>query len=310
MLEQVWVTEVLMDDTEGKKFHFDNRYWEKPQKYEMISLYQIGDLSCREGFEIGEHNQLCFEISYIFSGKGWCVTNGAKYPVSKGDIFISLPGDRHNMVADKLDPFRYLYLAFWFNYFQDKPNPYRHIDKMFKMVGKPVMHDRLSIDIPFKSVLQELYVVTEFSQEMIESYLLQIIILAYRNFCSPWEQQYNPLRSGGETKSKEIVYCIISYIDNHLQEIESLKHISETFNYSYSHLSHIFREETGISLQTYFNNKKMDLAIQLIRSGDLSNSGIAERLHYQTIHSFSKAFKKVLGMSPAQYRHFISGKEG
>ena len=59
-----------------KKFHFDNVYFESPRLYEDILLYQIGDLSCESGYAIGEHEQYCYEISYIVSGKGLFYTNG------------------------------------------------------------------------------------------------------------------------------------------------------------------------------------------------------------------------------------------
>ena len=59
-----------MEIKTGKRFHFDNNYWENPKQFDVISLYQIGDLSCRNGYEVGPHIQPCFEITYILSGKG------------------------------------------------------------------------------------------------------------------------------------------------------------------------------------------------------------------------------------------------
>ena len=79
-----------MMDFNGKRFHFDTRYWDTPQEYTAISLYQIGDLSCLSGFEVGNYLQPCYEISYIISGKGDFFLNGIKFPVEKG-VFIPLP---------------------------------------------------------------------------------------------------------------------------------------------------------------------------------------------------------------------------
>ncbi|MBE3102342.1 MAG: helix-turn-helix domain-containing protein, partial [Firmicutes bacterium] len=54
--------------------------------------------------------------------------------------------------------------------------------------------------------------------------------------------------------------------------------------------------------------RRMTTACELLKAGSISISVIAEKLRYQSIHSFSKAFKKNYGISPAQYRCFKLGK--
>lgn len=291
---------------EGKKFHFDNRYWDKPKQYALVSVYQIGDISCQKGFEVGEHQQPCFELSYIVSGKGDIFSDGQCFEVSQGDLHLSRPLELHNLIADRQDPFRYLYLAFWF--VQGGINPFEHIERMFERIKTPLVHDRLNIDAPFKSLMKELYSPAEHSSLMVENYIQQIIVLAYRNHFSNWQQQYAELKRGEGGPGKDIVYAAISLIDNHLLELNNLAEVADGIGYSYSRLSHIFRDETGMTIQDYYNNKRMALAAKWIVEGQMSISEIAEKLNYQTLHSFSKAFKKKLGVSPAQYKVFSSKK--
>ena len=82
----------------------------------------------------------------------------------------------------------------------------------------------------------------------------------------------------------------------------TIPEIADRLNYSYSHLSYIFSNEIGMSLQTYYNQKRIDTAERLLRETTMSINDIALKLRYQSIHSFSKAFKKVTGMAPSQYR--------
>ncbi len=289
-------------DIKGKRFHFDTRYWEKPQQYQMISLYQIGDLSCMGNFEIGEHVQPCYEISYIVAGKGEFYLDGVSYPVKAGDIFLCQPGQMHNLRADKDDPFRYFYFAFFFNEIMDMENPYSYVDKMFQLIKHPCVQDTLGIEAPFTSVLRELQHPMELSQQMLESYFVQIILLSYRNFfnngfdaaCHMIDSFVNP-----------IVYAAISYIDNNVYEITNLSELADELNYSYSHLAHIFVNEVGISLQSYYNKKRVEQAIKLLKDSHMTINDIALKLNYQSIHSFSKAFKKAMGMAPSQYRVFL-----
>lgn len=287
-------------DEEGKKFHFDNRYWDTPQHYSLISAYQIGDLSCHKDFDVGDHQQLCYEITLIVSGRGRCYTNGCAYDVSQGDLFLSRPGELHNLIADSVDPFRYLYLAFWFNHEGETPNPCARIEQMLELAPNPVQRDTLGIEAPFMSLMKELYSVAEYSQQMAEHYIMQIIILTYRNYYAPWQQQYP---AGSEAGSaKDTVYAVVSYLDNHLADIGNLSEMAASLNYSYSRLSHLFHEETGMTIQGYYSSKRMKTAALWMSQGGMSITEIAEKLNYQTVHSFSKAFKKELGVSPAHYK--------
>jgi AraC-like DNA-binding protein len=285
---------------DGKKFHYDTRYWDHPQQYTSISLYQIGDLSCLGGFEVGNHIQPCYEISYILSGKGDFYVDGKRFPVEKGDLFLCLPDQCHNLIADNEDPFRYLYLAFYFNSNLGMDNPYPNIQKTLDQVTCPRVKDAFSIELSFTALLKELHYPTDFSQQMLETYMTQIIILTHRNF----QKSDTVMRKPHTTDQfgNETVYSVISYIENRIFDITSLSEIADRLNYSYSHLSCIFSNEIGMSLQTYYNQKRIDTAERLLRETTMSINDIALKLRYQSIHSFSKAFKKVTGMAPSQYR--------
>ena len=292
----------------GVKFHFDNYYWENPKQFNGVSLYQIGDLSCYSGYEVGPHIQPCYEITYILSGKGMAFTNGVPYAVSEGDVFLSLPNDEHNLIADENNPFRYLYLAFAFNQSTHQGVNIYEIEKTFHTLDCPVVNDYVGIKTSLQNALQEWYELADNSQYMIESYILQIIILTYRNICGKKNQNIRQTYFSLPNSNQEIVHNIVTYIDQHLYAFDNLHEVAEALNYSYSHLSHIFHKETGITLQAYYHGRRMTTACELLKAGSISISVIAEKLRYQSIHSFSKAFKKNYGISPAQYRCFKLGK--
>ncbi len=293
----------------NKKFHFDNVYYNSPLEYGHIKLYQIGDLYCDSGYEVPEHEQYCYEISYIVSGKGKFYTGDIGYSLSIGDIHICRPGDIHRVIADINDPFRYFYFGFSFNNYQGVYNEFEHIKKMFDCIDHPVTRDELNISAQFLGVFNEILQPREYSPTMVKTYLHQILILTYRNFFDDWTRQYayDVLNSG----AKHIVYQVINYIDNNLYDIYELPQIADAFGYNYSYLSRVFAEETGLTLQQYFNQKRHQEAIELLKQGNMTITQIGEKLNYQSIHSFSNAFRKMTGMSPAQYQgiYFKSQKK-
>ena len=57
-----------------------------------------------------------------------------------------------------------------------------------------------------------------------------------------------------------------------------------------------------MSIQSYYNLRRVETARELLRDRELSIEEIAEYLQYSSVHSFSKAFKNAAGISPGAYR--------
>lgn len=282
-------------------FHFDHVFFHNPQQFESISLYQIGDLSCKGGYVVHEHKQICYEISYIVSGKGWYKVGDVSYPVKEGDIVLNVPGEIHACRADDDDPFRYFYVGFNFvNSGDDEPHSMAHIRKMFDQTTQPVVSNKLGIDAPFVSIFKELVNLKSYSSFMIGTYLQQIIVLAYRSFHDSWEKAYSPLVQ--DKGLSQPIFDVVNYIDQNMDSITELSRMADELHYSYSYLSHQFPKEVGLTIKEYYNRKRFEKAVELLRSGELNVTQIAARLQYQSIHTFSKAFRKNFGISPTEYQ--------
>lgn len=288
-----------------KRFHFDNLYFLEPKQYELITLYQIGDLCCDSGYMLQEHTQVCYEITYVMSGKGWFSTNGVRSEVEAGDLYINVPGETHTGGADDKEPFRYFYVGFLFNlqpddeYRESREIPFIHIQKMMDKRDHPLTKDRLDMQHAFLNALKEFRNMSHYSQMMSQMYLNQLIVLMYRNYFSDWDSAYHYDQSSGG--AKEIVYNAISYIDNNMLTMQDLAEVSRALGYSYSYLSHLFTEETGVSLRNFYSQKRLQKMLELMKSKTLSITEIASTMQYQSIHSFSRAFKKAVGLSPTEY---------
>ncbi len=69
-----------------------------------------------------------------------------------------------------------------------------------------------------------------------------------------------------------------------------------------SHLSRLMKQELGASFAKYLTTVRISAALTLMRQGDMKIKDIAQKVGYSTQHYFSTAFKKVLGLSPVEYR--------
>lgn len=78
--------------------------------------------------------------------------------------------------------------------------------------------------------------------------------------------------------------------------------IAKKLNISREHLSRVFKEHVGMSLQEYVLRQKMTIACKLLKETQMSNKEISARLGYDLPTHFTRAFKGLLHVTPTQFR--------
>ena len=92
------------------------------------------------------------------------------------------------------------------------------------------------------------------------------------------------------------------YIWGHYSEEISLKKTALAVGVNSYYLSHLFREEMGISFLDYLTSVRISIAKKLLIQRELSMLQICLEVGYQDPSHFSKVFKKKEGISPTEYR--------
>ena len=82
----------------------------------------------------------------------------------------------------------------------------------------------------------------------------------------------------------------------------SLQSVADALFVSAPYLSRMFHRETGENFAAFLARKRMNEAKFLLKSTDLKMYEIAQKTGYTSQHYFSNAFKKTVGISPADYR--------
>lgn len=280
-------------------FHFDNVYNDNPMNLGLFYLLQIGDISCKGGYIGPLHRQKCYEISYIVSGKGEFIVDDVIYPVKKGNIIITFLGEMHYTRSSVSNPLRFFYIGFNFNIDSEKYDAFDSIIDMFKNRKSPVFDDNFNIYNNFVNAFNEFVCDNAMRNEIIESYIQQILCYTYRNYNNEYGKIYS--EKAYRSSKDDIVYDIINFIDINVIKIKKLTDISDYFNYSYPYISVLFSKDTGMTLRDYICEKKIEYAEKLLET-DKSITEISTSLGYDSIHTFSRIFKKKSGMSPSSYR--------
>lgn len=94
---------------------------------------------------------------------------------------------------------------------------------------------------------------------------------------------------------------ILQYLNEYHTNI-TLSDLTEHFNRSNSHISHLFKKENGMTIRAYCNNLKLEDAKKLLLNSDITITEIAFDVGFNDTSYFIYLFKKKFGISPLQYR--------
>ena len=108
--------------------------------------------------------------------------------------------------------------------------------------------------------------------------------------------------SHGETNVRERIAKSIEFMKGHLREPLKVATLAALVNLSRSHYTTLFRRISGYAPQSYLNHLRMQRAVQLLNTTELSIKQISDDLGFSDQFYFSRAFKRVHNHSPSEHR--------
>lgn len=111
------------------------------------------------------------------------------------------------------------------------------------------------------------------------------------------------MRSLGKQKicSKQVAECI-DYIYDHLHTRITVEILASHVGLNPSYLSRLFKKETGFTISSYIQSKKIETAKNMLIYSDYALSQIASILAFPSQSYFTEIFRKNTGMTPSRYR--------
>lgn len=95
----------------------------------------------------------------------------------------------------------------------------------------------------------------------------------------------------------DIINSIIQYMKVNIGENYPFEEICKTFLIGKTHRKIMFKSMTGFGVMSYFRMLKMEEAKRMIGEGRYNFTQISELLGYESLHYFSRCFKKHENMS-------------
>jgi AraC-like DNA-binding protein len=110
-----------------------------------------------------------------------------------------------------------------------------------------------------------------------------------------------------EEKAKAYYDQAVLYMQQKLEMNITLDELAEHTRISRQHLNYVFRKATGITPIDYYLRLKMQRACQMLDLTDQTIKEVSLALGFGDPFYFSRLFKKMIGLSPTQYRSQLRG---
>lgn len=98
------------------------------------------------------------------------------------------------------------------------------------------------------------------------------------------------------------IQSVVSYIENRLKSDICQANLESISGFSYSHVRDVFKECTKIPLGKYVLYRKVSNAAFEIAHSEKSILSIALDYGFESYDTFTRAFKRIVGMTPSEFR--------
>jgi len=287
--KQVWIEST---------YKIEHNFIDFPLQLNNFDIYQIGRIFCKKTSLCDNHfHSNWHEFTVITDGEGVIYTNNKPLTVKRGDIYFSFIYDIHKIQSSTTFPLKYDHFAF-FPKDEMIKNKLISIKQSGLKTNEQCFHDEKIAFLISSAISEFNHFEPQTSEHLLDNILSQILIYTIRNL-----EKIAP-KSQDLLKPDILCYQIMDYITNNIEIISSMSDLSKVFNYSYNHLSTIFKKSTNYTIIQYYNTVRLDKVRVLLETTKLTLNEICTKLNFATPYSLSNAFKKQFGLSPVNYKKY------
>lgn len=103
-------------------------------------------------------------------------------------------------------------------------------------------------------------------------------------------------------KNIEKLKSVIKYVELNYASPISVEQAAGLVGFSKSHFMKYFKQAMGVPFTAYLNDYRLTMAARLLLQSDDTVLSVASEVGFDNLSYFNRAFKRMFGMTPTQYR--------
>lgn len=295
------------------------------QKHHTIPLSQIADnprdkLAIKPFVQedILAHDHDCFELAYVTGGHASQTLNGVTASVGQGDYFIIDYGSCHSY--QNCRNFTLINCLFLAETIDDTLAGHHSFDELLRVCliryhrqyfGKTpanrIFHDEDGRILQLLLGMQREYDNRDTGyQEIFRGRLMEILILTMRQAVLAQPARLQSLEQFRQSVGSDMILEAIHYLETNYKEHAVLGSFCEKYHYSLPYVSRRFKQETGLSALEYLQKIRIEKCCELLAGDTLPIQTVAQMAGYEDTKFFNRVFKRMLGVTPREYRKAAS----
>ena len=244
------------------------------------------------------HHTEC-ELSVFLAGEGIYTVGKSEYRFHAGDVFLFASDEEHCIteIHEKMD---LLNLQF---------EPYILWENPDAIELMPLFHSR---NDKFKNLYSDKdgsvrETLIEIEDEMCRQRPCHSVVVKYRLFSAlstiirnhPGVNYQKSVKAADHLTQS--IKLSIDYIQRNFERKLTLEELAKVACLSPTYFSYVFKKLNGISLWKYINIKRVERAIDILKSENVSKLEVAERCGFSSSSNFYKTFFSITGKTPSDY---------
>lgn len=240
-----------------------------------------------------------YGIGFIIQGDRKSITPNMISILKEGDVGFTTKHRYHRTTYLTQTPYS-RYLIKFTDKMTDNLLNRLHLNSIDELLPYPVYHfnpeTRIRIRTLFSDMLTEYNNYDKYSELYLEGMLYQLLLIIAREHLvnSPGDIIIN--------STNPRILDAICYIDSHFSENPDINEVASYINFSASHFSRLFKENTGVTFSAYLASVKLQHAMSLLVHTEHSIEEIADLCGFPDSSYLCHIFKKNHNISPAGYR--------
>lgn len=271
------------------------------EKYNLTPKCILITRSSDNDFHLNERQDEAYEIIYMEEGKIAYSVNNNTYIIESGDFLLVPPNTPHKLLKIISSPNKRSILKFDNLYLNKFNTESTDLSLIFEKVTNTNTH-QIKIRTAFKnrinssfSMLEEVFLSKEYGDDIIFDATFSAL-LARMNKGLNFYDANNYINNFGA-----LILKVNNYIDINIDKKMLIQDIASHVGLSESRLSHIYKQQLGISILQHVINKRLSIAKDMLKIGE-SISEVAVKCGFPDYSSFLRAFKKKYNISPKAYQ--------